>query len=267
MGDKGSQFESSVTIAPPVGIGRYYPDAADPQSPANVAVAIPTVLRPVLAQAVESVFAQRLSGRVQLLVGVDKPAPDDGLLDALLARRPPHVSAVTFRLPFSTSVRNGGLHKATDGGALRAIMSLAANAPFVAYLDDDNSWKSDHLAKLLAAIPGKAWAFAQRVLVEEGTWRELGVDTWDSVGVDRGRFAARGGFVDPNCLMVDKVACARALGRWAETASGRAGMDADRWFFEAIRRAPHGRVDDATVRYTVRPTNILLRFLAEGRIF
>jgi hypothetical protein len=98
------------------------------------------------------------------------------------------------------------------------------------------------------------------MLIDETDGRELAVDRWDSVGPGAGRFAAQGGMVDPNCLLVDKVAAARAFGRWSEGP----GVTADRAFFAAIKDAPHGRVERATVRYGIRPTNILHRLMQEG---
>jgi hypothetical protein len=41
----------------------------------------------------------------------------------------------------------------------------------------------------------------------------------------------------------------------------------DRSFFAAIRDAPHGRVDRATVRYGIRPTNVLNKFIRENTLF
>jgi len=125
---------------------------------------MPTILRPVIIHAVESVFAQDYAGRIQLLIGVDKASgPKETLLE-VLSRRPPNLSAMMLELPYSTSVRHGGLHNATDGGSLRAILSLAANTPYVAYLDDDNAWRPNHVRSLLAVMPGKAWAFSDMSL-------------------------------------------------------------------------------------------------------
>lgn len=248
---------------PPTSIGRYYPDRAEPQSPAEVAVVMPTILRPRIVTAVESVFRQTFQGRIQLMVGVDQAADSPEHLEGALARRPDNVSALVLELPYSTSVRHGGVHPATDGGALRAILSFMANARYVAYLDDDNSWEPEHLAGVLQAVQGKVWAHSLRLLIDETNGQELGVDRWDSVGVNAGRFAAQGGLVDVNCLLVDKVAAARALGRWSE---GPKDMS-DRSFFAAIKDAPHGRVERATVRYGIRPTNVLNKFLRENTQF
>ena len=155
----------------PLGLGQFFPDASAAQAPADIAVVMPTILRPVIIQAVESVFAQDYAGRIQLLIGVDKASgPKEPLLE-LLSRRPPNLSAMMLELPYSTSVRHGGLHNATDGGSLRAILSLTANTRYVAYLDDDNAWRPNHVRALLAVMPGKAWAFSQRMLVDQETAR------------------------------------------------------------------------------------------------
>ncbi|HKR88330.1 MAG TPA: hypothetical protein VJS38_09150 [Phenylobacterium sp.] len=248
---------------PSAPIGRHYPDAGDPQAPVEVAVVMPTILRPCVAVAVESVFRQNFAGRIQLLIGVDKAAEAPTHLEAALEQRPDHVSALVLALPYSTSIRHGGVHPATDGGSLRAILSFMANSRYVAYLDDDNSWEPDHLSGVVQAIQGKVWAYSLRMLIDETNGRELAVDRWDSVGPNAGRFAAQGGLVDPNCLLVDKLAAARAFGRWSEGP----GVTSDRNFFAALREAPHGRVERATVRYGIRPTNVLNTFLRENTQF
>jgi len=250
-------------MAPASPIGQFYPDATDPQAPADVAVVMPTILRPCIETAVESVYRQDYGGRIQLMIGVDKAGATPVDLAAVLQRRPAHVSALVLALPYSTSIRHGGVHRATDGGSLRSILSFMANTRYVAYLDDDNSWEPDHLAGVMQAIRGKVWAYSLRMLIDEVTGRELGVDRWDSVGPDAGRFAAQGGLVDPNCLLVDKLLAGRAFGRWAEGP----GVTSDRAFFAAIRQAAHGRVERASVRYGIRPNNVLNKFLREGTEF
>jgi hypothetical protein len=216
-----------------------------------------------LETALQSVYAQESVGRVQILIGVDRPG-NPAALYRVLEDRPENVSALVLTLPYSTSVRHGGPHIATDGGALRAILSFMANSRYVAYLDDDNTWFPNHLKSLLAVIKGKVWAFSRRILVDEDTGQDLAVDRWDSVGPNKGRFAAIGGLVDPSCLLIDKVAAASVLGRWSETANRKLEGTADRHFFAAIRHADHGAVEEATVRYSIRRTNILHKIMTEG---
>ena len=256
---------SQPSAQPPIQAALHFPDQTDLQTPSDVAVVMPTLLRPSLLRAVASVFQQDQAGRIHLMIGVDvAQGPAQPLLD-LLAQRPGHVSATLLHLPYSTSARHGGVHTALDGGALRSILSLMANARRLAYLDDDNTWLPQHLAHLKRAAQGKAWAFAPRWLVDEDTEQRICVDQWDSVGVDRGRFAAQGGFVDTNCLLIDKVVCAKVLGRWSDSGSGGPGLTADRHFFSGIRQAPHGQTAEATVLYRMRRTNVLWRFIAQAR--
>lgn len=246
-----------------ISVGLSFPDSEDPQRPSDVAVIMPTVLRPVILRAVRSIYHQDFAGRIQILIGVDRAQGAIEPLRQLLDERPSHVSALILQLPWSTSVRHGGVHSATDSGSLRAILSFMANSRAVAYLDDDNEMMPDHISLLHDALQDKPWAWSLRLLVDERDGRDLAVDSWDSVGPDRGRIS--GGFVDTNCLMLDKVLCASVLGRWAETAQGQPGLTADRHLFAALRKAPYGVVNKATVRYFIRPTNILHQFIQSGR--
>jgi hypothetical protein len=247
-------------VREPLTLGRYFADGAgEPQRPADVAVVMPTTLqRNTIAHAVASVYRQAFAGRIQLAIGVDVLRGDIGVLDRLLEQRPANVSAVVLSLPYSTATRHGGVHNPMDGGSLRAVLSLAANAGAVAYLDDDNTWTPEHIALLHETLRGKTYAFSQRMLVDDPTDTDLGVDVWHSVGPGRGEYAATGGFVDPNCLLVDKVRAAHRLGQWAQTWNGRPnGWGADKRFFTSIAAEPFGEVPQATVRYRIARDNRL----------
>ena len=250
-------------MGPAISIGQYYPDNTSRQRPCDAAVVIPTILRPCLVDAVRSVFAQQFEGRIQILIGVDVAKGEIDPVIWLLEQRPDRVSVLMLNLPYSTSTLNGGLHEARDGGATRTMASFMANSRYVAYLDDDNTWAEDHLSVLHEAIQGHAWAASERILVDELTGEKLCVDRWDSVGTDRGRFAATGGMVDPNCLMVDKLKVADALSKWTEP-SLREGRGADRNFFRAIARRSHVFVNRPTVFYNIRPTNVLWKFMRDN---
>ncbi len=185
------------------------------QPPFDAAVVIATVLRPELAQAVASVYRQRLQGRIQIVIGIDVPRGDRAVLDEIARDRPENCALTVLDLGYSTSRRHGGLYPALDGGALRTILSLIANSRYVAYLDDDNWYEEDHLASLLAAIGDRAFAYSLRVLVDRPTERPICVDRWHSVGPRRGAFKALGGFCDPNTLLVDKMKCHAVLPCWS----------------------------------------------------
>lgn len=242
-------------------IGRYYPDAFAAQDPVAVAVIIPTILRPTLGRAVQSVYEQDLDKRIQIVIGVDVAEGNLDDFEPVFAARPPHVSILIMALPYSTSVRHGGIHVSTDGGSLRTIMSYAANARHLAYLDDDNTWFPYHLRHLLGAIQGKVWASGQRILVDEETDQHLCVDVWDSVGPNKGRFKQRGGFIDPNCLMIDKLRVGNVLGNWCIPVNNSPGMTADKTFFKALLAGSYNMVMVPTVLYRIRKTNIMWEFV------
>src|SRR5215471_16649630 len=100
------------------------------QRPFDVAVVTQTVLRPTLAQAVRSIYGQDVAGRIQILLGIDARSGDPGQVDLLRAECPSHVALTVVDLGYSTSQRFGSLYPNHYGGALRTILSYAANSPF-----------------------------------------------------------------------------------------------------------------------------------------
>ena len=173
-------------------------------------------------------------------------------------------------LGYSTSVRHGGLYRSQDGGALRTMLTYAANSRFVAYLDDDNWWHESHLALLRAAVEGRDWAYTLRWFVDPDTLEPLALDRWESVGPGRGTFAKDyGGFVDPNSLMIDKLKCQAAVTGWTVPMKTDArGRTADRMVFEQLRRRPFGFTGVPTSYYLLNPADPnRVAFLDELRHF
>jgi hypothetical protein len=219
------------------------------QNPFDVAVVMATVVRPTLAQAIRSVYAQRFAGRVQILVGIDRWEGERAVLEALVSECPSHMAVTQVDLGYSTSHRHGGLYPSSYGGALKTILSYAANSRHVAYLDDDNWYEPDHLATLLASVQGKAWAFALRNFIESGSGDLLCPDTWESVGPDCGVYAkAQGGFVDTNCYVIDTQKCADVFPEWAMTRFA-GGTGGDRQVLARLRNRPWGATGRHTVNY------------------
>ena len=215
------------------GFLRNYADT-NLQEPMEAAVIIPTVLRPHLAQALRSVFAQKFSGRIHILVGIDSHQGDLAVIDEACAERPPNCAVQVFWPGFSTSQRHGGLTPPGDGGSLRCMLSFLANSAYVAYLDDDNWWGPDHLTQLRTAVETAQWGFALRWFVHPETRRPVCIDTWESVGPGEGMFKEQfGGFVDPSCLMINKLACPAAPLFWNFPLSNDP-MSADRNVFNHL---------------------------------
>jgi len=228
------------------------------QQPMDVAVVMPSVLRPTLRDALYSIFTQDFAGRIHVLIGVDAPLGDPAMIETACTRRPPNCVVQVFYPGYSTSVRHGGLHPTRDGGVLRAVLTYLANARLVAYLDDDNWWSPEHLRLLSQAMQGGQadWAYTLRWFVHPVSRRSICVDRWESVGPGQGLFSERmGGFVDPNCILIDKFAAGPAVPFWNLPLPGDAkAMSADRNVFAVLSK--HFRaigVARPTVYYQVDP--------------
>lgn len=240
----------------------------DLQSPFDVGVVMVTVVRQTLAQAIRSVFAQEFPGRIQILVGVDRWQGDRTEIEQLRGGCPSHIAISTIDLGYSTSQRNGGLYPSHYGGALKTILSYAANSRVVTYLDDDNWYAPNHVESMLRAISGKAWAFALRQFVDAESGTVLCEDTWESMGPERGVYGkAQGGFVDTNCYFIDKLACNEVFPEWAMTRFA-GGTGGDRQVLEKLRDRPWGTNNAHTLFYRTRLAGqhpyLLWRFKCAG---
>lgn len=224
------------------------------QEPMDVAVIIPTVLRPTLRRAVESVFSQNFPGRMHVLVGVDLPQGD-----LSLPAPPDHCALQVFYPGYSTSVRHGGLAASSDGGVLRCVLTHLANSRYIAYLDDDNWWAPSHLADLRYGIErtNAEWGFSLRWYVHPETSRPVCVDAWESVGPGHGVFARQfGGFVDPSSLMIDKLACPRVAHCWNFPLLAANGGSTDRQVFHLLsQQHRYFATGHATSFYTLNPVD------------
>jgi hypothetical protein len=226
--------------------------STDPPRPFDAAVVIPTLLRPTLERAVRAVFAQDLAGRVQILIGIDVAEGDRAVLGRLRAACPERMALTVCDLPYSTSVRHGGLYPNRFGGALRSILTLSAHSRRVAFLDDDNWWTPDHLSSLASALDGVDWAFSRRHFADPESGEPICLDDWESVGPGAGVFQEQfGGFVDPSSLMIDKLRCHDVVGLWA-LAAFEDGSGEDRLVFSGLNgRHPWRATGRATCRYAM----------------
>jgi len=222
--------------------------------PTDITVMVRTLLRPSLLAAVRSIYRQDFPGRVQVLLGIDAAADPLGLVEILRAECPERMRLDVLDLGYPTSVPRGGLYTAREGGVLATLLAYAAKSRHVLFLDDDNWAAPDHLSTLFAAVQGFDWAFCRRWFVDPQTLSPICVDVWESVGPGHGVFAAKaGGFVDPNCLMFDKLACHFAI-PWLAVAMYPDFTGHDRMFFDQLRRRNSvGWSGKATVYYVTSP--------------
>jgi hypothetical protein len=229
------------------------------QTPFDAAVVIATVLQPTLGRAVRSVYGQRFPGRIQVLVGVDMRVGDPAILDGLRRDCPAHCVLSVLDLGYSTASRNGGLYPGGSGGALRTILSYAANSQFIAYVDDDNWFAEDHLRTLKEALVGHDYAYSLRWFVDRDSGRPLCIDEWESVGPGAGVYVKKfGGFIDPNCLMIDKLKCDPVLRWWCFPLPGdKRAMSEDRMVFQHLHDHHKGvGTGRATSYYVIRPEDV-----------
>src|SRR6202012_3012409 len=111
----------------------------------------------------------------------------------------------------------------------------------------DNWAAPDHIARLHAAVQGFDWAYTLRWLSDGAKGVAICFDEWESVGPGRGAFARTvGGFVDLNCLMMDKLACHFEL-PWLAIAMYPNGNGEDRLLFRAL-------VERHSIAWTGHPT-------------
>jgi hypothetical protein len=225
-----------------------------PQTPYDFAVIMPTVIRPTIKDAIESVFAQDYPGRVQLLIGIDQPVGDFGIVDRICRNVPSRHSVHILFPGYSTSRKHGGLHPSWDGGVLRTVLSYLANSRYLAYLDDDNWYAPGHLASLHQAIQGYDWAFSMRWFVHPHSRKPICEDRWESVGPSpQGTLVDPEGWVDTNCIGIDKLACEAVLRWWSiPKINTERAMDADRNVFHILSTEFRGRgTNQATIFYSV----------------
>lgn len=232
---------------------RVFADDGSDDDSFDFSVVMPTILRPTIAQALHSIFRQDLPGRVQTLIGVDLPVGDFDLVEAACRERPPNHVVVLFYPGYSTSVRNGGLHPAWDGGVLRTVLTYLARSRRVAYLDDDNWWAPHHLSSMAAALEGHDWAWSRRWFVHPLSRAPICEDQWESVGPDRtGTSRWVGGWVDPNCLAIDKLECEAVLRWWSIPICNNERADSDRNVFRILRERFSGcGTDSVSVYYKI----------------
>jgi tetratricopeptide (TPR) repeat protein len=224
-----------------------------------LAVVIATICRDSLIRAVRSIYTQKFSGKMQILIGVDCD-PDNRaatLKSILEAECPENISLLWLDPGYSTSRRHGGLHSSVYGGSLRSALTLLADSEFVMYLDDDDWLTADHCASIMAAIEGKKWAFAYSIYADGNLGKALCVDELESVGIGKGVFAKRfGGFVRPSGMVINKMQTLPIIHLWA-CSPFPTGDGEDRLIFDQLRKEPCGCTNKATVYYTLDPRDAM----------
>lgn len=200
------------------------------QAPALVATIVPTYKRPEqLVEAVHSALAQTV--RDQRIIVVD----DGGGLPQL----PQDPRLVAFSLS-----RN-----CTRAGVVRNVGIRLANARYLAFLDDDNTWEPNHLATALAALeqdPGLGGVYtALRRVLADGTEHDVVSEPFDV------RTARERAYLDPNIF----VARSATGLRFSRLRRDRGLLPREDWvtIYRFCRRHRVAHLPEPTVRYLVNP--------------
>lgn len=205
-------------------------------APSLVTSIIPTYNRAdTLRAAVESALAQTVADNLVIVVddggGQIPPLPED-----------PRVVAVSLR-------RNTAVV-----GVVRNVAIRLTSSPFIAFLDDDNTWEPEHLATALAALEARPKTPAYRL---DGVYTALRRVTPDgremdvlSVPYDR-KLAREEAFLDTNAFVGRR---SRAL-RFSRLRRKRGVLPREDWdlFYRFSRRHHIAHVPVPTVRYLVNP--------------
>lgn len=204
--------------------------------PPLVTTVIPTYKRAdSLAAAVESALAQTVTEHLVIVVddggGQVPPLPDDPRL-------------VVVGLAHNTAVL----------GVVRNVGIRLAKSPFVAFLDDDNTWEPDHLATCLAALEARPNERAYRLDAVYTALRRVTPDGREmdilSVPYDR-KLARERAFLDANAFVARR---SRAL-RFSRLRRDRGVLPREDWasLYRYARRHRIAHLPVPTVRYLVNP--------------
>jgi hypothetical protein len=201
-----------------------------PAAPALVTTIIPTYRRPVqLLAAVRSALEQTVRDHHVIVV-------DDGAgLPPLPAD--PRLTAVSL-------ARNCAVL-----GVVRNVGIRLADSPYLAFLDDDNTWEPEHLAIALAALEadsGLAGVYtALRRILPDGTDHDIVSEPFDP------RTARERAYLDANAFVARR---ADRL-RFSRLRRDRGVLPREDWatLYRYARRHRIAHLPEPTVRYLVNP--------------
>jgi len=223
--------------------------AADLQKTFDAAVVVVTRRRGALEGALRSIVAQEGAGRVQILVGVDGDG-DRAAIARLQGELPDTIALTVLDPGYSTARGRGGLYASAEGGSLRALLTLLANARLVGYLGETSRYAPTHLADLKRAIGDRAWAWSRRWFADRASGATICRDDWESVGPGRGIYhASEGGYAAADTLLLDKLRCNGILTAWVNAdAEGRGD---DRNLFRSLKSLPNAPTGEPSVTSAV----------------
>jgi len=172
-----------------------------------ITVVLP-ISRPELAwEAIKSVYNQDIKEYFQLLLVWD--GPNKHIFDETIINK--YVLLDQINIPYNTYTT---IHS-SPGGIPRCIGSAIAQGKYVCYLDEDNTWKSNHLSTIQQLIldTNAEVVYSLRELYSPaGDF--VSVDNFESLGPNEGIHAAQGGLIDTNCIGLNRSVLWNTFGGW-----------------------------------------------------
>jgi len=153
-------------------------------------------------------------------------------------------------------VKTGG-NGIMNGGILAASAYLVQEE-MICWLDDDNTFEPNHIEELVAAKGDKPIAHSLRKLLNpDGTFYDY--DDFESLG----RYS---GFIDLNCLLVDRHIAVSIAPFWYNTNGSLMIGDryVSKWIFD--NNVPLGESGKYTVNYKLNEQRDLRSWLFEGNV-
>lgn len=230
--------------------------------PARVAVITPTTGGPHLKECLASVQAQDLPN-VRHYVVVDGPQYEHAV------RKVVGSMAVTNHVPTHVTVlpHNVGAG-GWNGHRVYGSWPWLVDADYVAYLDDDNFWDTDHLRLLLRSVVNAKvpWAHClRRIVTQDGT--HVAPDNCESLGGICHTVCGRDDrLIDTNCYLITRKLAIETSECW--NSKFRSGEpEADRQLARTLlSTAPHVCVRRHSVAYRVgsTPGSVSKQFFIDG---
>lgn len=208
-----------------------------------VTVITPTMGRPHLKQAVESVQRQTYPNVQHLVVG-------DGV-DVHWALP----ESVDFlRLPYNVGADRFNGHRVYGG------CSFIAKGDFICYLDDDNWFDDDHIQSLISVIleDGNSWACSLRKIIDvDGEF--VCNDNCESLGKWPSVFGSL--FVDANCFMLPKALAVAMSPVWYRRfrEPGQVEVESAMMEFLLNTKLPYNSTGQYSVNYKVGNTELSVK--------
>jgi len=86
------------------------------------------------------------------------------------------------------------------GSSLRSVGLMLAKTEYITFMDDDVWFADDHLATMMKAVEGKAWAYCKRKVWGGDPLICFGIDEFESIG-DSPKRKVPYEMVDNNCMV------------------------------------------------------------------